>query len=71
MNAGALPAVEIVDMREELRAGNRSMFSEALLTKLKDRLEKGEQTVLMLNKRGHSSFVMCRNCGYVDSMSKL
>ena len=65
MNAGALPSVEIVDMREELRAGNRSMFSEALLTKLKDRLEKKEQTVLMLNKRGHSSFVMCRNCGYV------
>lgn len=65
MNAGALPTVEIVDMREELRSGNRSMFSETLLTKLKDRLEKGEQTVLMLNKRGHSSFVMCRNCGYV------
>ena len=65
MNAGALPSVEIVDMREELRAGNRSMFSETLLTKLKDRLEKKEQIVLMLNKRGHSSFVMCRNCGYV------
>lgn len=65
MNASALPAVEIVDMREELRRGNRSMFSEALLTKLQDRLEKQEQTVLMLNKRGHSSFVMCRSCGYV------
>ena len=65
MNAGPLPAVQIVDMREELRNGNRSMFSDVLLTKLKDRLEKGEQTVLMLNKRGHSSFVMCRNCGYV------
>ncbi|SIQ75897.1 replication restart DNA helicase PriA [Peribacillus simplex] len=65
MNENALPAVDIVDMREELRTGNRSMFSELLFTKLKDRLEKGEQTVLMLNKRGHSSFVMCRSCGLV------
>ncbi|MCY9137242.1 primosomal protein N' [Peribacillus frigoritolerans] len=65
MNKNALPAVDIVDMREELRTGNRSMFSELLFTKLKDRLKKGEQTVLMLNKRGHSSFVMCRSCGLV------
>ncbi|MFJ7929389.1 primosomal protein N' [Peribacillus sp. NPDC096448] len=65
MNNNALPAVDIVDMREELRTGNRSMFSELLFTKLKDRLDKGEQTVLMLNKRGHSSFVMCRSCGLV------
>lgn len=65
MNKNALPAVDIVDMREELRTGNRSMFSELLFTKLKDRLEKGEQTILMLNKRGHSSFVMCRSCGLV------
>ncbi len=65
MNNNALPAVDIVDMREELRTGNRSMFSELLFTRLKDRLEKGEQTVLMLNKRGHSSFVMCRSCGLV------
>ncbi|USK61158.1 primosomal protein N' [Peribacillus asahii] len=65
MNESALPAVKIIDMREELRNGNRSMFSEMLLTKLTDRLEKREQTVLMLNKRGHSSFVMCRSCGYV------
>lgn len=65
MNNQALPSVEIVDMREELRAGNRSMFSIALLEKLKDRMEKNQQTVLFLNKRGHSSFVMCRDCGYV------
>ncbi|WP_458352896.1 primosomal protein N' [Peribacillus frigoritolerans] len=65
MNKNALPAVDIVDMREELRTGNRSMFSELLFTKLKGRLDKGEQTVLMLNKRGHSSFVMCRSCGLV------
>ncbi|MGE7779194.1 primosomal protein N' [Peribacillus sp. NPDC097264] len=65
MNKHAMPAVDIVDMREELRSGNRSMFSELLFTKLQDRLEKGQQTVLMLNKRGHSSFVMCRSCGLV------
>ena len=65
MNNKALPTVEIVDMREELRTGNRSMFSVKLFEKIKDRLEKKEQTVLFLNKRGHSSFVMCRDCGYV------
>jgi primosomal protein N' (replication factor Y) (superfamily II helicase) len=65
MNNSQLPQVEIVDMREELRGGNRSMFSEKLFAKLKDRLEKKEQTVLLLNKRGHSSFVMCRSCGLV------
>ncbi|XJZ28448.1 primosomal protein N' [Bacillota bacterium Lsc_1132] len=65
MNNQALPTVQIVDMREELRTGNRSMFSSILLEKLKDRLDKKQQTVLFLNKRGHSSFVMCRDCGYV------
>ncbi|KKK39616.1 primosomal protein N' [Mesobacillus campisalis] len=65
MNEQPLPEVEIVDMREEMRQGNRSMFSRSLFEKLEDRLAKGEQTVLFLNKRGHSSFVMCRDCGYV------
>lgn len=67
MNNHEMPSVEIVDMREELRSGNRSMFSVSLLEKLKMRIEKGEQSVLFLNKRGHSSFVMCRDCGYVLS----
>lgn len=65
MNKRALPAVEIIDMREELRAGNRSMFSRKLFELLKERVERKEQSVLFLNKRGHSSFVMCRDCGYV------
>jgi len=65
MNNQALPTVEIIDMREELRDGNRSMFSRNLLEKINDRLTKKEQIVLFLNKRGHSSFVMCRSCGYV------
>jgi primosomal protein N' (replication factor Y) (superfamily II helicase) len=65
MNDQDLPSVEIIDMREELREGNRSMFSRVLFEKLKDRLLKKQQTVLFLNKRGHSSFVMCRDCGLV------
>ncbi|MGJ7910629.1 primosomal protein N' [Neobacillus sp. LXY-1] len=65
MNNHALPSVEIIDMREELRDGNRSMFSRKLFDMLKDRIEKKQQSVLFLNKRGHSSFVMCRDCGYV------
>ncbi|MGM9925324.1 MAG: primosomal protein N' [Bacillus sp. (in: firmicutes)] len=65
VNNRPLPSVEIVDMREELRGGNRSVFSKLLLEKINDRLEKKEQIVLMLNKRGHSSFVMCRSCGDV------
>ncbi|WP_374719146.1 primosomal protein N' [Parageobacillus toebii] len=60
-----MPDVHVVDMREELRSGNRSMFSRSLFEKLKDRLHKGEQSVLFLNRRGYSTFVMCRDCGYV------
>ncbi|MNO53899.1 Primosomal protein N' [compost metagenome] len=60
-----LPSVHIVDMREELRDGNRSMFSRALHAGIASRLERGEQTVLFLNRRGYSTFVMCRTCGYV------
>lgn len=65
MNEQAMPAVEIVDMREELREGNRSMFSRVLVEKLQDRIDRGEQSVLFLNKRGYSSFMMCRDCGFV------
>jgi len=60
-----LPKVEVVDMREELKAGNRSMFSRGLHAALAARLDRGEQTVLLLNRRGFSTFVMCRSCGYV------
>ncbi|GAE33898.1 primosomal protein N' [Halalkalibacter akibai] len=65
VNNRAMPTVNVVDMREELRQGNRSMFSNVLLEQLKDRLTKGEQAVLFLNRRGYSTFVMCRDCGYV------
>ena len=59
-----LPDVRIVDMREELRLGNRAMFSRALADALRLRLERREQAVLLLNRRGYSTFVMCRSCGY-------
>lgn len=65
MHDKGMPDVEIVDMREELRQGNRSMFSTLLFEKLQERLHKGEQTVLFLNRRGYSTFIMCRDCGFV------
>ncbi|MGD6816221.1 primosomal protein N' [Metabacillus sp. 84] len=65
VNRREMPEVSVVDMREELRSGNRSMFSASLLEQLRLRLEKKEQSVLFLNRRGFSSFVMCRDCGYV------
>ncbi|MFE0303301.1 MULTISPECIES: primosomal protein N' [Bacillus] len=66
VNQQQLPHVSLIDMREELRTGNRSMFSEELMLRLKEVLERKEQAVLFLNKRGYSSFVMCRDCGYVE-----
>ncbi|GMA70427.1 hypothetical protein GCM10025879_16730 [Leuconostoc litchii] len=60
-----LPSVQIIDMKETLAQGPETNFSNELRIQLIDRLEKGEQTVLMLNRRGFSSFVMCRDCGYV------
>ncbi|MCQ6560353.1 primosomal protein N' [Paenibacillus mendelii] len=59
-----MPPVHLVDMREELKDGNRSMFSRQLHQSLVQRLERGEQAVLLLNRRGYSTFVMCRSCGY-------
>lgn len=65
VNQKGMPPVQIVDMRDELREGNRSIFSKLLLSKLQERLEKGEQSVLLLNRRGYSTFILCRDCGYV------
>lgn len=60
-----LPSVTVVDMREELAAGNRSIFSLCFLQKLKECFGRGEQAMLFLNRRGFNTFVSCRNCGYV------
>ncbi|UFU00979.1 primosomal protein N' [Radiobacillus kanasensis] len=65
MNKAAMPEVQVIDMREELHAGNRSMFSKPLISAIEDRLEKKQQIVLFLNRRGYSTFVMCRDCGHV------
>lgn len=64
-NKASMPPVEVVDMTDEAKEGNASSFSAALKQKLEDRLKKQEQSVLLLNRRGYSSFVLCRDCGYV------
>ncbi|HRE46900.1 MAG TPA: primosomal protein N', partial [Aggregatilineales bacterium] len=60
-----LPAVQVVDMRRELREGNRGMFSRDLRAALLTVLERDEQAILFLNRRGQATFIMCRDCGYV------
>ncbi|MBI1885071.1 MAG: primosomal protein N' [Chloroflexi bacterium] len=64
-----LPAVEVVDLREELRAGNRSIFSRSLAAAVRSALSAGEQVILFLNRRGAASFLQCRDCGYVPRCS--
>ncbi|WP_270335787.1 primosomal protein N' [Streptococcus macedonicus] len=61
-----IPKVEIVDFRDYVGQQEVSNFTPYLLEKIADRLEKNDQVVLMLNRRGYSSFIMCRDCGYVD-----
>lgn len=61
-----IPKVDIVDFRDYVGQQEVSNFTPYLLEKIADRLEKNEQVVLMLNRRGYSSFIMCRDCGYVD-----
>ena len=65
LTGNTLPHVEIADMRQELRAGNRSMFSRKLEYLMEDRLQKGEQMMLFLNRRGYAGFISCRACGHV------
>ncbi|HEX9897400.1 MAG TPA: primosomal protein N' [Dehalococcoidales bacterium] len=60
-----LPGVTIIDMRSELKDGNRSIFSRALTTAIDRILENHEQAILFLNRRGTSTYIQCRNCGYV------
>lgn len=65
LTGGELPNVEVVDLREELHAGNRSIFSRSLQQKIEERLAKKEQTMLFLNRRGYTGFISCRSCGHV------
>lgn len=65
LTGGELPTVHIVDMKEELKGGNRTVFSKKLSALMEDRLEKGEQTMLFLNRRGYAGSILCRECGEV------
>jgi len=65
LTEGRLPTVEIVDMREELRQGNRSVFSRPLRRAINTALRAGEQSILFVNRRGSARFVLCRDCGYL------
>lgn len=65
LTGGSLPRVYTVDLREELRQGNRSIFSGKLQQLLEQRLEKGQQSMLFINRRGYAGFVSCRACGQV------
>ena len=63
-NNASLPDIEIIDLREELAKGNKSMISTRLYEEIQKNLNDKKQTILYLNRRGFSTFVMCRNCGY-------
>ena len=65
LTGGTLPDVEIADLRQELRNGNRSILSEQLQSLLEDRIARKEQAILFLNRRGIAGFVSCRSCGTV------
>lgn len=62
---GVLPQIFVTDMRKELAEGNRSAFGRELQAEIRRNLEKGEQTMLFLNRRGYATFVSCRSCGHV------
>ncbi len=64
-NETPLPSIEVVDMRDEINSGNRSVFSDALFKGINETLNNNKQVILFLNRRGHSTFVSCRSCGYV------
>ena len=63
-NNSSLPSVEVVDLKFELATGNRSMISNLLYSEIEKNLKEKKQTILFLNRRGYSTFIMCRNCGY-------
>lgn len=65
VNGSPMPEVEVVDMREELKSGNKTIFSSSLTEAILDNLKSGDQMILFLNRRGHSTFVSCRQCGIV------
>ncbi len=69
-NNSNLPNVEVVDMKKELAMGNRSMLSRKLKESIEKNIQDKKQTILFLNRRGYSTFVMCRDCGYTVTCNK-
>ncbi len=65
LTGGTLPNTQIVDLREEMRKGNRSIFSTCLSELIEEKLTKKEQIILFINRRGYAGFVSCRSCGHV------
>jgi primosomal protein N' (replication factor Y) len=65
ITGSGLPPVQVIDMRDELKAGQRGIFSRSLLQELESTLTRGEQAILFLNRRGTATYVFCRDCGYV------
>ena len=65
-----LPEVEVVDLKDELKTGNRSLFSRSLITKMSEALTHREQVVLFLNRRGTANFLQCWDCGFVPRCSR-
>ncbi len=65
-----LPEVSVVDLREEMRSGHKSIFSRQLIAKIRNVLARGQQAILFLNRRGYSTFVVCRECGLVMKCPK-
>ena len=65
VNNRSMPNIEIIDMREELKSGNKSIFSNKLTDEINNTLNNNNQLILFLNRRGYSTFVSCRSCGYV------
>ena len=65
LTGGSLPRVHIVDLRDELRSGNRTVFSDKLRELMDEKLSRGEQIMLFINRRGVAGFISCRSCGYV------
>ena len=63
VEGSTLPKIQVVDMRKELEEGNRSIFSRVLEGKIQERLDRGEQVMLFMNRRGYAPFVSCRKCG--------
>ena len=66
-NNKPLPKIEVVDMKEELKCGNRSFLSNKLRLQIEQEIKNNNQVILVLNRRGYSSFVSCRECGYVSA----